>query len=203
MVPFVIRRLMLMIPILLGVTIITFAITSLTSNPINELALNPRITKADLQRIEHNLGYDRPVRERYFVWLGNLVRGDLGISVKNGVPVRDRIFDAMPNTLLLSGLAIFFSFLLAVPLGIYTAVKRNSFFDRIGHTHRLARAASDHLFRRPVQAVGLARLPRGRGGGSARRRRFPRSGLPPCPAGDHADPASACRMGRLHQVKHA
>ena len=66
---------------------------------------------------------------RYFKWVSNLARGDLGISLSNATPVRDRIAGVLPNTLLLTGAALLVSFALSIPLGIYSAVKRGSWFD--------------------------------------------------------------------------
>src|SRR5688500_1244579 len=104
MIAMVIRRLALMIPILLGVTFITFVITNATGSPLASLAFNPRISQEDIQRLEKYYGLDKPVDERYFRWLGNLVQGDLGYSMVSGVPVTDRILAVLPNTLLLASL---------------------------------------------------------------------------------------------------
>src|SRR3954452_13997630 len=134
----IIRRILLMFPILIGVTLLTFIITNATGSPLNSLELNPRIKPEDIQRIRHNLGYDKPVGERYFAWLSHIVRGDLGYSLVNGVSVKQRILDVMPNTLLLSGTSVFLAFMIAMPIGIYCAVHRNSFMDRILTTTAVA-----------------------------------------------------------------
>lgn len=138
MLALIVRRLALMIPILFGVSFLTFVITNATGSPLASLAFNPRVKQEDIKRIEHNLGLDKPVHERYFIWVGNLLRGDLGYSMVNGVAVKDRILNVLPNTLLLSGLSIVLSFLLALPIGIYCAVKRNSFLDRLFTTSAVA-----------------------------------------------------------------
>jgi peptide/nickel transport system permease protein len=130
MIAMVIRRLALMIPILLGVTFITFVITNATGSPLASLAFNPRISQEDIQRLEKYYGLDKPVDERYFRWLGNLIQGDLGYSMVSGVPVTDRILAVLPNTLLLSSLSIFFAISIALPIGIYCAVHQNSTLDR-------------------------------------------------------------------------
>lgn len=130
MLTLIIRRLALMVPILLGVSLLTFVVTNATGSPLASLAFNPRVSQEDIQRLESIYGFDKPVGERYFIWLGNLLHGQLGYSLTNGVPVTDRILNVLPNTLLLSGLSIFLSFVLALPLGIYCAVKSNSLLDR-------------------------------------------------------------------------
>jgi peptide/nickel transport system permease protein len=135
---YVLRRILLMIPILFGVSIVTFAITASTGSPLNQLEFNPRIRPEDIARIQHNLGLDKPILERYFIWLSHVIRGDFGLSLANYTPVTNRILQVMPNTLLLSGLSIFLSFALALPIGIYAAVHRNSILDRLSTTAAVA-----------------------------------------------------------------
>jgi peptide/nickel transport system permease protein len=127
-----------MIPILLGVSALTFVIISANGSPLTGLELNPRVKPEDLARMEANLGLDRPVHERYFVWLGSLLRGDLGVSMANGTPVVDRIFAVLPNTLLLSFSSVILAVIIAIPIGILAAVKRNSVFDRVATTLAVA-----------------------------------------------------------------
>lgn len=135
---YVLRRILLMIPILLGVSIVTFAATSATGSPFNELQFNPRVRPEDIQNIRHNLGLDKPLLQRYFIWLSHVIRGDFGRSLLNYSPVRDRVLNVMPNTLLLSGLSVFLAFFLALPIGIYAAVHRNSIIDRVATTGAVA-----------------------------------------------------------------
>ncbi len=126
----IVRRLLLMIPLLFGVTFLTFGIVNLVpGSPVDSLKLNPRTRPEDIERIKRNLGLDRPWHERYIVWLSAAIRGDLGISLSNNTPVRDRLLGVLPNTLLLTGSAIAVALLIAVPLGVLSAVKHNSWFD--------------------------------------------------------------------------
>lgn len=138
MTQYVIRRVFQMIPILFGVTFLTFVIVSATGSPLTRLELNPRVKPEDLARLERNLGLDRPIHERYFVWLGSVAKGDFGVSLENGTPVIDRVLAVMPNTLLLSTLSVVLALTIAVPIGILAAVKRNSIFDRIATTLAVA-----------------------------------------------------------------
>lgn len=135
---YVIRRFLLLIPILLGVTIITFIIINAAGDPLAGKELNPRIKPADLENMRRNLGLDQPIHERYFIWLKSLLRGDLGVSFANGTPVLDRILSVMPNTLLLSSLSVLLALVIAIPIGILAAVKRNSIFDRVATTLAVA-----------------------------------------------------------------
>ena len=127
---FVLQRLIQMVPLLLGITFLTFAIVNLVpGSPIARVEMNPRATPADVARIRENLGLDRPWPERYVYWLGDVIQGDLGISLINYTPVTDRIFNVLPNTLLLTGTSLMMALGLAIPLGLRAAVMRNSPFD--------------------------------------------------------------------------
>jgi peptide/nickel transport system permease protein len=129
MTAFIIQRLLLAIPMLFGITFLTFVIINAQGNPVADLQRNPRFRPADIERIRENLGLNEPVSVRYVKWVSNLARGDLGISLSNATPVRDRIFDVLPNTVLLTGVALLVSLLLSIPLGVYSATKRGSWFD--------------------------------------------------------------------------
>jgi peptide/nickel transport system permease protein len=138
MTQYVIRRILLLVPILFGVTFITFVIINSSGSPLAGKELNPRIKPEDLARMSHNLGLDKPVQERYFIWLGSLLRGDLGVSISNGTPVLDRILNVLPNTILLSFTSVVLALIIAIPVGILAAVKRNSVFDRLATTLAVA-----------------------------------------------------------------
>ncbi|MCC6945546.1 MAG: ABC transporter permease [Thermomicrobiales bacterium] len=131
MIAFIVRRLLQMIPLLFGITLITFVIINAAGSPFSDLQFDPRVTPADKERIEENLGLNEPLAKRYVIWVSNVLRGDLGYSLINFRPVSDRILGVMANTLILSGLSLLISLLIAVPLGIYAAVHRNSIIDRL------------------------------------------------------------------------
>jgi peptide/nickel transport system permease protein len=136
---YVIRRLLLMIPLLFGVTFVTFALINLIpGSPVTNLRSNPKIRPADLARLEKQLGLNRPWPARYADWLGHLLRGDLGNSMYNNVPVSDRIWAVLPNTLLLSCTALVFALLVAIPLGVYAAAHHRSWFDRLTNVSNVA-----------------------------------------------------------------
>jgi peptide/nickel transport system permease protein len=128
---FVIRRLLQMIPVMFGITLITFVIINASGSPLQQLEFNPRVRPEDIARIRSNLGLDEPLHERYFVWVKNVLQGELGYSLINFRPVTERIEEVILNTLLLSGISLVLSLLIAMPLGIYAAVHRNSLVDRV------------------------------------------------------------------------
>lgn len=147
---YILRRLLVMIPLLLGVTFLTFALMNvLPGSPVSDLAFNPRMRPEDVARVERSLGLDRPWPVRYIDWLGDLLRGDLGLSLFNATPVRDRILAVLPNTLLLAASAFAFATIVAVPLGVYAAVRHNTWFDH------LARIGSIAAFAMPSVWLGL------------------------------------------------
>lgn len=127
---FILVRLLQMIPLVFGITLLTFAIINLVpGSPVADLEFNPRVRPEDRERIAENLGLNEPMHERYLIWVGNVLQGDLGLSLQNYIPVRDRIFEVMPNTLLLTVSATIFALVISIPAGIYSAVRRNSLFD--------------------------------------------------------------------------
>lgn len=128
---YILRRLIQVIPLLFGITFLTYVIVNAAGDPLAELELNPRMSPADLEQIEENLGLNDPWYVRYFIWVGNVLRGDLGLSLINFTPVTDRIMTVLPNTLLLTGTSFVMALVVAIPLGVYAALKRNSLFDNL------------------------------------------------------------------------
>jgi peptide/nickel transport system permease protein len=125
-------RLLQIPPLLLGITFLTFAIVNLVpGSPVTGYEFNPNMRPEDIERIKNNLGLDEPWPERYVIWLSNVIRGDLGISLTNSTPVLDRLLGVLPNTLLLTGSALVLALALAVPLGVLSAVRHNSIFDHL------------------------------------------------------------------------
>jgi peptide/nickel transport system permease protein len=128
---FILRRLLQVIPLLIGITFITFAIVNAAGSPLAEIEFNPRMSTEDIERIKDNLGLNEPFYKRYFIWAGNVFQGDLGLSLINSTPVTDRIQTVLPNTLLLTGVSFLMALVVAIPLGVYAAVRRNSLFDNL------------------------------------------------------------------------
>ncbi len=129
---FVLRRVIQMVPLVIGITIVTFALANLVpGSPISDLEFNPNIRPQDLERIRHSLGLDQPLYIRYFQWISHIARGDLGISLVTYRPVSELILQKLPNTLILTGTALLISLLFSIPVGVYAATRRNSVFDQI------------------------------------------------------------------------
>lgn len=129
---YTVRRVLQMIPLLLAITFVIFALVSLQpGDPIDNLVqADPRITPEDVARLRAAYGLDQPIWQRYITWLGLALQGDLGYSRTYFMPAAEYIFrDRLPNTLLLSGTAYLLSLLLAIPLGIYSALRQYSVGD--------------------------------------------------------------------------
>ncbi|MDQ2872613.1 MAG: ABC transporter permease [Candidatus Eremiobacteraeota bacterium] len=130
MTTFVIRRLLLAIPTLLGVTILTFALIHIAPGGPAFAMAGEKATPAQIEQITHQLGLDRPLHVQYGIWLVHLLHGDLGFSYTKQTPVATLLAQHLPQTLLLMGSALVISILLAIPLGVYQASRRNTAFDR-------------------------------------------------------------------------
>jgi peptide/nickel transport system permease protein len=136
---FIIRRLLLMIPLIIGVSFITFALVNLIpGSPVPNTRDNPKIRPADVARLEKQLGLDKPWPERYLYWLGDILRGDFGRSMHNQVPVADRIWAVLPNTMLLSVSALIFALAVAIPVGVIAAARHRTWFDRLCNLSNVA-----------------------------------------------------------------
>lgn len=113
------------------VTLMVFTILQLTpGDPVDLIVGEANMTTQQREAIRHFWGLDRPIYVQYFTWLKNIVHGDFGESVTfGGRPVSDLLRAAAPNTLKLNGLALLFSLLVAIPLGVLAAAKRYTLFD--------------------------------------------------------------------------
>lgn len=120
---YIIKRILIAIPVLIGITILDYAIMSLAGSPL-EMMVGPKTTEAALQAKAIQLGLDKPFYVQYFVWLKNMLQGNLGYSIKSYQPVSQIIRDHLGPTLLLTGTSLFLGLVIAIPLGIYSAVHR-------------------------------------------------------------------------------
>jgi peptide/nickel transport system permease protein len=139
---FVLRRVIQMVPLVIGITMVTFALANLVpGSPVSDLEFNPNIRPQDLARIRHSLGLDQPLYIRYFQWISHIARGDLGLSLVTYRPVSELILQKLPNTLLLTGAALLLSLLFSIPIGVYAATRRNSIFDHVATVGAVAGVA--------------------------------------------------------------
>jgi peptide/nickel transport system permease protein len=128
---FLLRRILVMVPMLLGVSLLSFLLLQMSpGDPLSAQRGNPQVPDALIRRIEAQYGFDRPLPEQYVRWLSRTLRGDLGYSFKYKRPVADVIGERMRATLLLSVFSSLLSWFLAVPLGVWCALRRGRWPDR-------------------------------------------------------------------------
>ena len=132
MTTYIFRRLLQAIPLLLGITIISFLIIQLApGDPLTRLEMNPEISTVTIDQLRIRFGLDKPLIVQYFKWLGGLLRFDLGISFTYQVPVISLIKERLLNTLLLSIVAMSIIWLLSIPLGIFCATHQYKWSDQL------------------------------------------------------------------------
>ena len=122
---YIIKRILIAIPVLIGITIIDYAIMCLAGSPL-EMLQGPRVSQSALEAKKIALGLDKPFYVQYFVWLGQLLHGNLGYSIKSYQAVSDMIGSHLGPTLLLMGVSLIVSLLIAIPAGIYSAIHQYS-----------------------------------------------------------------------------
>ncbi|MEU2348903.1 ABC transporter permease [Modestobacter sp. NPDC049651] len=127
----VVKRLLMAIPIMLGVTILTYWVLSLIPGNAAQQLLGPEATPEDIAQLEEQLGLNRSGVARYFDWLGGALTGDLGNSMVSRQPVSDVLGDRLPVTVELVVLAFVVSLVLAIPVALAAAHRPNGLFDRI------------------------------------------------------------------------
>jgi peptide/nickel transport system permease protein len=128
---YIIRRVLQAIPLLFIISIISFLLMSLAPGDPTAMYENPEAGKEqDLSAIREQLGVDDPIYVQYYKWLKLLVlEGNMGYSFQDGQPVLEKIIQRVPATLLLMATAITISLLIAIPIGVFSAVKKYSIFD--------------------------------------------------------------------------
>ncbi|MBO4247481.1 ABC transporter permease [Halomicrobium sp. IBSBa] len=131
---FIVKRVLLTIPILFGVSIVTFGMVHLTpGDPIDVLvSFNPDVGPAEEAALRERYGYDLPVWEQYLRWIGNVLQGDLGpVITRSGVSVNDVIMNRLPETIVLGLFGWVFALVIAIPTGIYAAVNKDDLGDHV------------------------------------------------------------------------
>lgn len=129
---FVLKRILHMIPLLLGVSLLTFVLMSLTPGGyFTSLLQNPQITPQTIAKLKAQFHLDRPWYIQYIFWLKSALEGNFGYSVAYKIPAAQLIFARLWNTFLLSAVATVIAWGVAIPLGIWAAVKRGSWVDHL------------------------------------------------------------------------
>jgi len=142
MTQYVIKRILLFIPTLIIITIITFCVCRLAPGDPTEMKIGAtgESQKTDAKNLinettkkyyKQKFGLDKPLYQQYFIWIGNMLQGDFGNSFKDNRPVIDKIVERIPITLGMNLVSFFLIYLIAIPVGIYSAARQYSVGDRV------------------------------------------------------------------------
>ena len=131
MIGYIVRRVLMVIPIMLGVTLIVSSILYLSPGDPARIMLGPNARPSVVQQLREDLGLDKPFHIRYFSWLGSLLQGDMGVSLQRNVPVTKMIMSRLPASMELAFFAALVAWTIALPTGLISAVKPYTFFDNI------------------------------------------------------------------------
>lgn len=126
---YIVKRLFQAIPLMLGITLISFALMYLAPGGPTDVMMDPKIKPEDKEKMMAALGLDQPAWIQYLRWLGNFIQGDWGTSFIRKTPVLDLILERLPQTLLLMGFSFLFAAALSIPIGILAARNKNTWID--------------------------------------------------------------------------
>jgi peptide/nickel transport system permease protein len=145
---FLLRRLLLLVPVFLGVTFLTFALIRVVPGDIvtNMMGVTEANNQETRARILHELGLDKPLLEQYVWWLGRIARGDFGYSFIRRSPVIDQIMHSLPITVEMGFLSMLIAILIGVPLGVLSAVKRGTLIDLVARLFSLLGISAPNFF---------------------------------------------------------
>ena len=150
---FLVRRALLTIPVLLGVATLVFSLIHLVPGDPAQAMLGDGASPQDIAELRTNLGLDRPLTAQYAAFLRHAVTGDLGKSFRTGQPVTQMIAERVPATAELALAAMTVAILLALPLGIIAAVRKNTFVDHAAMTFSLAGISIPNFWLGPLLAI--------------------------------------------------
>jgi peptide/nickel transport system permease protein len=134
---YLIRRVLSAVLVIFGVSIISFGLMFLSGDPATMLA-GDNWSRQQIEDFRHLMGFDRPWYIQYWDFLTNALRGDFGLSLRQYQPVFSLLMDRVPATLELTGAALCLSVILSVPIGVLSAARRNSLYDRLAMLFALA-----------------------------------------------------------------
>lgn len=131
MVKYIIKRLLTAVVVLLGISIIIFALIHLQpGNPYSTM-IDPSVPPEVVKEMLDKIGYNDPIHIKYFKWISRAIKGDLGYSIYYGKPVLDIIGSRMSNTVILATFSLCLSIILGIGIGIISAIKKNTLFDKV------------------------------------------------------------------------
>ena len=129
MTQYLLRRILSSIPVLFGILIVTFIIARVIPGDPCRAILGEKATPAVCERFNHEHGLDKPIHEQLFIYMGEVLRGDFGESIRFSLPVTRLLIERLPTTVELSLSALMISLVVGIPLGVISAVKHNTWID--------------------------------------------------------------------------
>jgi peptide/nickel transport system permease protein len=130
MTAYLVKRVLQLVPVLIGITLVTFLIVRLTGDPATVM-LPPDTPTATLEAFRHEYGLDQPGYVQYLRFVGSAIQGDFGLSIRYRQPVSELFLERLPATLQLGGAAMLFALVLGIPLGVISAVYRDRWVDHL------------------------------------------------------------------------
>ena len=143
---YVLKRLVMLIPVLIGVTFLVYFIISLSPGDTAAMLAGEDADAATIEALRHELGLDQPVIVQYAKYMLNLLQGDMGNSYKTGRPVTNMIVSCFPNTAKLAFWSILVAVGIALPIGVISATKQYSMFDNVGMVVALIGVATPNFW---------------------------------------------------------
>src|SRR5919109_483751 len=132
---YLLRRLLIAVPSLIGISIVLFTVLALApGDPFEELATNPNVPAEVRANLRAQFGLDDPIATRYVRWFGSMLKGEWGFSFASRVDVDTLILQRLPVTILILGSSLVLALLVALPVGVYAATRPYSIFDQIANT---------------------------------------------------------------------
>ncbi|MGD8866567.1 MAG: ABC transporter permease, partial [Gemmatimonadales bacterium] len=131
MTAYIVRRLLQAIPLLLGILTLVFILMHAAPGDPTAMYLHPSVPPQVLEQMRHNWGLDQPIHIQYLRWMKSFLTGDFGVSLTQNRPVAAILAERVPNTLILSGVALLLIFLIGIAIGIVQAVRQYSALDHL------------------------------------------------------------------------
>jgi len=153
---YILRRLVQMVPVLFLVSLIVFSLLHLTPGDPAISMLGEEATPESVAALREKLGLDQPLPVQYVRWLGAVLQGDLGRSIRSNQPVSEAIFDRLPVTIELSVLSALIALIIAIPAGVISAMRRNSPLDTSATTIALLGVSLPNFFLAILLIFGLS-----------------------------------------------
>ena len=126
---YIVRRLIQMIPLLIGVSIIVFLLGHMAPGDPVRMLLGEEATQADVERLHAVYGFDKPLPVQYFRWFSRAIQGDLGVSIRQTIPVSKLIFERLGATIELALFSVIIAIMLGIPLGLFASTRRGTIWD--------------------------------------------------------------------------